>query len=122
MTGPSGWARWERGFSSMTVLSANSSATAINLRNLESLAENRVIALIEDSEGNVWAGLHASPPNSFSSVRPAFQSLKPVSTHPNSFGETLVNAIYEDSRGAVWMGAGGALNRLDRKTGESQDA
>lgn len=88
--------------------------------NLESLAENRVIALLEDAEGNVWAGLHASPPNMFPSVQPAFQSLKPVVTQPNRFGETLVNTIYEDSHKALWMGAGGALNRMDRKTGDTQ--
>ncbi len=96
----------------------------VSYRNLptnpESLAENRVIALYEDSEGNIWTGLHGSPPNSFPSIAPPFESLRTTTTHANSLGETLVNAIFEDSHGDLWLGAGGALNRLDRKTGDHQ--
>lgn len=86
----------------------------------ESLAGNRVIALSEDSEHNIWVGLHASPPNSFPSVAPPFELLKPAVAHANSLGESLVNAIFEDSRGDLWLGAGGALRRLDRKSGEQE--
>ena len=85
---------------------------------LESLAENRVISLFEDREGNIWTGLHAMAPNFFARRPPPFEKFQPGSSTPNSLGENLVNAIYEDRQGNLWMGASGALNRVDRRTGQ----
>jgi len=84
----------------------------------ESLAENRVIGLFEDREGTIWAGLHAAVPNFFARSLSPFEKLQLSSGNPTNLGETLVNTIYQDRRGTLWMGAGGALNRLDRKTGQ----
>lgn len=78
-----------------------------------SLAENRAIALFEDREGNIWTGLHATPPNVFPSDAPPFLKVWPFPGHVDKLGESLVNTIFEDRDGAVWIGAGGALNRID---------
>jgi ligand-binding sensor domain-containing protein/signal transduction histidine kinase len=85
---------------------------------LESLAENRVISLFEDREGNIWAGLHAMAPNFFARRPPPFEKFQPGSASASGLGENLVNAIYEDRQGNLWMGASGALNRVDRSTGQ----
>src|SRR5262249_24424544 len=62
----------------------------------QSLAEDRVISLCADREGNVWAGLHATAPDFFRGASRSFMPLLPRPSNPNSFGETFVNAIYED--------------------------
>jgi len=83
-----------------------------------SLAEDRVISLCADREGNVWAGLHATGPDFFRSASRSFMPLLPRPSNPNSFGETFVNAIYEDHQGILWIGTTGALIRIDRKSGQ----
>ena len=83
---------------------------------IESLADDRVIALATDREGNVWAGLHAMAPNVFRG-RPSFLPLLRNAEHPDSFGEAFINAVYEDSRGTLWTSTTGALVRVDRGAG-----
>lgn len=90
-----------------------------NPGNLESLAEDRVISLCEDHEGNIWVGLHAREPNFFRIDQSPFTPLSHNQSNPNSFGETFVNAIYEDHEGVLWTGTTGALNRIDRRSGQS---
>ena len=83
---------------------------------IESIAEDRVIALATDREGNVWAGLHAMAPNVFH-TRPSFTPLLRNPLNPNSFGEAFINAIFEDRQGALWTSMTGALVRVDRESG-----
>jgi signal transduction histidine kinase/ligand-binding sensor domain-containing protein len=85
---------------------------------LESLAEDRLISLCADREGNVWAGLHATGPDYFSSTPRSFMPLLRRPSNANSFGETFVNAIYEDHQGVLWVGTTGALVRFERKSGQ----
>ena len=87
--------------------------------NLESIADNRVISLCEDREGNVWVGLHASEPNFFRIEKAPFMPLRLSRSNPNSLGEKLVNAVYEDHEGVLWTATTGALNRINRKSGDS---
>jgi ligand-binding sensor domain-containing protein len=86
---------------------------------LESLAEDRVISLCEDQEGNIWAGLHSREPNFFRTENSPFRPLLRNQNNPNSLGETFVNSIYQDHDGALWAGTTGALNRIDRRSGQS---
>lgn len=83
----------------------------------DSLAEDRVIALTQGREGNIWVGFHATAPNLFAPKSPAFRPLPIENLSPNSLGERFVNAIYEDRRGALWVATTGAIIRIDRKTG-----
>jgi signal transduction histidine kinase/ligand-binding sensor domain-containing protein len=85
---------------------------------LESLAEDRLISLCADREGNVWAGLHATSPDFFGSTPRSFTPLLRRPSNPHSFGENFVNAIYEDHQGVLWIGTTGALIRIDRKSGQ----
>jgi len=86
---------------------------------LESLAEDRVISLCEDRIGNVWVGLHAREPNFFRTEIAQFMPLSRNENNANSLGETFVNAIYEDDEGVLWTGTTGALNRINRRSGQS---
>jgi signal transduction histidine kinase/ligand-binding sensor domain-containing protein len=86
--------------------------------NVGSIAEDRVIALGKDHQGNIWTAFHARAPNVFSIKRPFFSRLLRPSLSPNSLGEYIVNAIYEESEGVLWVGITGSLLRIDPKSGE----
>jgi len=83
---------------------------------VESIAEDRLIALATDREGNVWIGLNALPPNVFHTT-PSFLPLLRNAANPNGFGEAIINAIYEDRRRVLWTSLTGALVRVDRDSG-----
>jgi signal transduction histidine kinase/ligand-binding sensor domain-containing protein len=86
--------------------------------NVESIAEDRVIALGKDHQGNIWTAFHARAPNVFSIKTPSFSPLLRPSLSPNSLGEYIVNAIYEDREGVLWVGITGSLLRIAPKSGE----
>jgi PAS domain S-box-containing protein len=83
----------------------------------ESLDEDRVIALEQDREGNIWVGLHSREPNFFSTRKPSFTPILRERLVRNPRGDHMVSAIYED-RKTLWVGASGDLIRTDRKTGK----
>ncbi|MFC4311733.1 two-component regulator propeller domain-containing protein [Steroidobacter flavus] len=86
--------------------------------NIESLTENRITTLLEDREGHIWTGFGATEPGFFTRSPSPFTKLPTDVRNPNNLGETLVNVIYEDRHGILWMGTTGALNRLDRSSGQ----
>ena len=84
----------------------------------ETIGDNRVIALFEDGDGNIWAGLNQTEPNYFP-IRPLpFENLTRLSHSRERQLSGLVTAIYEDGQGVVWLGVNRRLYRLNRKTGE----
>jgi signal transduction histidine kinase/ligand-binding sensor domain-containing protein len=87
--------------------------------NLESIADDRVMSLRADREGNVWVGLLASEPNFFRTETAPFMPLRVIRSNPHSYGEKIVNAVYEDRDRLLWMATTGALNRINRRSGES---
>jgi signal transduction histidine kinase/streptogramin lyase len=86
---------------------------------VESIAEDRLIALAADREGNLWIGLNAMPPNVVH-TRPSFLPLLRNAANPNGFGEAFINAIHEDRGGALWVSMTGALVRVDRESGRHE--
>jgi ligand-binding sensor domain-containing protein/signal transduction histidine kinase len=87
--------------------------------NPESIAEDRVISLCGDREGNVWVGLHVSEPNFFRTEKAPFMPLRAMRSNPRSHGENMVGAIYEDHDQVLWIATTGALNRINPRSGES---
>jgi signal transduction histidine kinase/ligand-binding sensor domain-containing protein len=86
--------------------------------NLESIAADRAMALSGDREGNVWVGLLASEPNFFRTETAPFTPLRVTRSNPRSHGEKIVGALYEDRDHVLWMATTGALNSINRRTGE----
>ena len=76
------------------------------------------MALLEDREGNIWAAVREIGVNFFSTRKPLFQRFSQETGNPNSLDRTLVAAIHEDRQGIVWVGTSGALDLIDRKTGQ----
>jgi len=87
--------------------------------NPESITEDRVMSLCGDREGNIWVGLNVSEPNFFRTEKAPFMPLRLMRSNPRSHGEKIVNAVYEDRDRVSWMATTGALNRINRKSGES---
>jgi signal transduction histidine kinase/streptogramin lyase len=86
----------------------------------ESLSENHLTTLFQDSRGNIWIGLDAQPPAIFVPRAPLFFQLWPSRMEPASKAESLVSALFEDRDGRDWIGWFGGLTRVDRRTGESR--
>ncbi len=84
----------------------------------ETIGDNHVIALFEDREGNVWAGLHQEEPNYFPIKPLPFENLSRL-THSIRFELSgLVGAIYEDGQDKVWLGLNRSLYSFNRKTAQ----
>jgi signal transduction histidine kinase/ligand-binding sensor domain-containing protein len=87
--------------------------------NPESIADDRALSLCGDREGNVWVGLYVSEPNFFRTEKASFMPLRVMRNNPRSHGENIVGAVYEDHDQILWTATAGALNRINRKSGES---
>jgi signal transduction histidine kinase/ligand-binding sensor domain-containing protein len=86
---------------------------------LESLPDDRVIALAQDHEGNIWAGLQTTEPTSFNTRKGSFRPLLPQGPNAKTLGEKMVNAIYEDRERFLWIGTVAFLTRIDRTSGKT---
>jgi PAS domain S-box-containing protein len=84
----------------------------------DSLSEDNVITLFQDREGDIWTGMFMLAPNRFSTRPPLFEKFKHEPGNPDSLNGTMVNGIYEDRKGILWITTIGALNRIDRNTGQ----
>jgi ligand-binding sensor domain-containing protein len=76
-----------------------------------------VIALSEDHEGNIWAGLQATEPTFFTPRKASFHPVLPQGLSSKNLGETMVDAIYEDRERFLWIGTVAFLTRVDRTSG-----
>jgi signal transduction histidine kinase/ligand-binding sensor domain-containing protein len=84
----------------------------------DSIGHNRVIALFEDREANMWVGLHQAEPNFFRKKPLPFENLTRRSGCKDGDISGLVSSIYQDSQGYLWLAANRRLRRINRKTGE----
>jgi hypothetical protein len=97
-------------------------STLLSYRHLESdpnsLDGNRVMALFQDSEGNIWTGMHEVEPNFFATKPLPFENLAHESDNPDCLNPSLIGAIYEDQNNELWVSVDRRLKRIDRKTGQ----
>jgi len=82
---------------------------------------NRVSVLMQDSEGDVWAGQWTG--RGFNIINPSTRKVKSYSFLSNSRKADWYNDIYEDSKGNYWIGVWGAqgLYQFDKKRGTFKD-
>ena len=83
-----------------------------------SLAGSRVMALLQDREGNIWTGMHEVEPNFFATKPLPFENLSQESDSPDCLNPSLVGTLYEDRDNVLWVGIDHRLKRVDRKTGQ----
>ncbi|WP_187142974.1 two-component regulator propeller domain-containing protein [Terriglobus albidus] len=82
-----------------------------------SLAGNRVMALFQDREGNIWTGMHEVEPSYFATKPLSFENLSHESDNPDCLNPSLISTIYEDRNNVLWAGVDQRLKRIDRKSG-----
>ncbi|MCD4698311.1 MAG: histidine kinase, partial [Bacteroidales bacterium] len=85
------------------------------------LNSNRVSVLMQDTDGDVWAGQWSG--RGFNIINPTTHAVKSYSFLSNSLKADWYNDIYEDSKGDFWVGIWGAegLYQFDKKKGTFKD-
>ena len=82
------------------------------------LSDDRVMTLMTDHEGFVWAG---TMEGGLDRIAPRTLEVKVFGSDPNdptTLGAPGVMSVLEDSAGRIWVGTyGGGLSQLDRATG-----
>jgi ligand-binding sensor domain-containing protein/two-component sensor histidine kinase len=86
--------------------------------NVASIADDRLLTLCGDSEGNVWLGFVSSEPSFFRTESAPFVPLDITRSNPRSHGERIVNAVYEGRNHELWMATTGTLTRINRLSGD----
>lgn len=85
----------------------------------ESLSNNYVTKLLEDSKGIFWVATRGGGINVFDPVRSSFKRFIYDSEVVTTPGSNDILTIFEDKTGNVWFGApGGGLSRYDRESGD----
>ncbi|HEX2963434.1 MAG TPA: two-component regulator propeller domain-containing protein, partial [Ignavibacteriales bacterium] len=75
-----------------------------------SISSSRVLSLLRDHAGNLWAGTEAGVDKiTFNGINPSFTHVYDGDKAPSS---GHIRAIYEDSRGDIWFGSENGLVRL----------
>ena len=83
-------------------------------QNTNSLSNNLVFAIYEDSTGTLWIGTDDGL-NKFDRQQNKFISYKNDPQDPDSLSSNNVWSIYEDDNQRLWIGTdGGGLNQFDR--------
>ncbi|UCH92621.1 MAG: histidine kinase, partial [Candidatus Aminicenantes bacterium] len=81
--------------------------------NRESLNDNNVQAIYQDSSGVLWIGTKGGGINCFNRQTETFTHHKNIPGVPTSLSHDNVTAIVEDRKGVLWIGTfGGGLNSL----------
>jgi ligand-binding sensor domain-containing protein/signal transduction histidine kinase len=79
-----------------------------------SFREDRIMAITEDSNGNLWLGTFDSGLFKLNSERTSAKHYKNVTDDLSSLSNNSVMVIYQDSNATIWIGtAGGGLNRYN---------
>ena len=79
-------------------------------------SENRILAILEDSSGQIWIGTRGGLVR-FDPTTQNFKHYKHEPGDARSLSTNDVGAIYQDKSGTLWFGtSSGGLNRFDQQT------
>ena len=110
---------WVATFGGGITLTGTDRAPPLTLRKKPgALSDDRVMTLLTDHEGFIWAG---TMEGGLDRISPRTLEVKVFASEPNdptTLGAPGVMSVLEDSSGRLWAGTyGGGLSRLDRATG-----
>ncbi len=84
-----------------------------------SLGGNKVYAIHEDKDGQLWIGTVGGGLNRFNRNKEQFVRYQNDPKNPHSLSSNEVTSIYEDKEGFLWLGTWkGGLNKFDKNTGQ----
>ena len=80
----------------------------------ESLSDDKVRALCEAKDGNIWVGTWSGGLNKFIRETENFRHFRHIPGDPNSLSSDLITSICKDRKGNLWIGTeAGGLNYFD---------
>jgi two-component system sensor histidine kinase ChiS len=83
-----------------------------------SISNNSIRAIIEDSSGKFWIGTYGGGVNKFDPALKKFTHYQNEPGNPNSLRTNFIHTILEDQNDILWIGTfGGGLNKFSPKTG-----
>ncbi|MCJ8274170.1 MAG: response regulator, partial [Psychrosphaera sp.] len=82
-------------------------------KNPQSLSDNDVRAIFEDSKGTLWVGTLNGGLNQFNPDNGTFIHYRHDENEAHSLSDDLVLAIHEDNSGNLWIGTQNGLNRFN---------
>ncbi|MCP4152701.1 MAG: hypothetical protein GY757_33510 [bacterium] len=82
-----------------------------------SLSNNKVQAICEDSTGTLWVGTRGGGINKFLPETETFIRYLNDPDDPKTLSHNEVRAIYKESNGSFWVGTFAGLNRFEQKKG-----
>jgi len=86
--------------------------------NPDSLSDNLVYHVFEDSEGSIWIGTNNAL-DKYNPMNDSFIKYVNIPEDRNSISNNTVRLIFEDSGGNMWFGtSSGGVNELLKNTGE----
>jgi len=81
------------------------------------ISNNRIMALFEDSNRNLWVGTLGGGLNFYNKKDETFTAFKNIPGNSKSLSSDIVMSVAQDPHGNIWVGtAGGGLNILDAKS------
>ncbi len=85
----------------------------------ESLGNNFVRAIFEDSKGTIWVGTEGGGISRYNPSTDSFTRFLNDPEDPGSISGNKIRSIFEDKSGSLWIGTyGDGLNKYDRKYGQ----
>ena len=86
-----------------------------------SIANNSIWNIFEDSHKNLWIGTYGGGLDYYNYEKDVFVHYQHSDVNPNSINGNDVRSIYEDAAGILWIGTKSGLNKFDRKKNKWED-
>ena len=83
------------------------------------ISSDAVSVLVEDQQGQLWAGTLNGGLNRFDRETGTFTRFVSDPADPASLSDNAILSIYPDAGGFFWVGTSGGLNRFDPRTGQA---
>jgi ligand-binding sensor domain-containing protein/signal transduction histidine kinase len=80
---------------------------------LQSLSDDRVIAVREDRSGNVWVGMYEGGLNRLDRTAGRVTVYRHNPADSSTLSSDIVRAVYEDRSGTLWVGTDSRLERFE---------
>lgn len=81
-----------------------------------SLSNNRVMVIFEDSKNDIWIGTRGGGLNRFDRQSDGFVRYRSDGANTSSLSNDDVRAIFEDAKGNLWIGTRSGLNLYNAQT------
>lgn len=85
--------------------------------NINSLSNNQVTAIVEDSAGIIWIGTNGAGLNRWDKRNNQFIHFRHNPANPKTLKHDSITAILKDRHGHLWICNGDILSQLNKQTG-----